>query len=272
MQRYGVGLKLLGVYCHQSPKVRYAGMRNSSCELGDLLTCHFHEDKSGRRTANALLLQAKMTAHQPHHIGRAESDQLRLYSEWPQFEYVTGPLKSHAREVTPAARHRGAQYLQIDPRSPDDPISGLMRLDGTYPAGVCMADHVLVNHSTLEHELLNVLCSLSGRGITPHPPTDTDIGWSRVVWDMIEVSLAKVFTRHRSGYNRQPRATGGPGGDGHYFIAGESDIELEEMTMRLFGPNRLPKLPPFEPTHEDAEGGGWSTSLLLVETIERTER
>lgn len=35
LRPYGIDLRLLGVYCHQSPKVRFDDMQHDSCELGE---------------------------------------------------------------------------------------------------------------------------------------------------------------------------------------------------------------------------------------------
>ena len=120
--RHAIETSVVSVYCHQTPKVRYQSMQRSSCELGDLLFVHVHTDQSGRLVRNALLYQAKMSAEQPYRLPREERDQLRLYAEWPDFEYCnSGSLNGQKRVVRPKAAHSGAQYMLIDDRGPDDP-------------------------------------------------------------------------------------------------------------------------------------------------------
>ena len=70
-RQYNIHLSLASVFCHQTPKVKYAGQRKS-CELGDLLIVHVHAKQSGEIQRNALLYQAKMSSKQPHRISSAE--------------------------------------------------------------------------------------------------------------------------------------------------------------------------------------------------------
>lgn len=82
-------IQITGIYCHQTPKVNYSGMSHTSCELGDLLWCHMHTDRQGISTRNAALYQAKKSSQQPYKITSREFDQLKLYSSWPEFTYVS---------------------------------------------------------------------------------------------------------------------------------------------------------------------------------------
>ncbi len=84
----GLSISVGGVFCHQSPKVKYSGMRQrSSCEIGDLLWIHSHSFGGKVVRRNALLYQAKKSASQSLNIN-PNDDQLRLYMQWPDFTYV----------------------------------------------------------------------------------------------------------------------------------------------------------------------------------------
>jgi len=112
---------------------------------------------------NALLFQAKMSAQQPYHIHTDEIYQLRLYRDWPDFEYTRSTfLTGQRRAVTPKAPHTGAQYLLIDDRPPSEPMSGLPGFPGTYPVGCCMPDESLQDHSHLAAELFNLFIFRTG--------------------------------------------------------------------------------------------------------------
>lgn len=118
---------MVAVYCHQTPKVKYAGIGGVSCELGDLLIAHVHTSAGGHIRRNALLYQAKVSSLQPYRIPSRGRDQLRLYEEWPDFEYHhSPPLTGERRSVRPKVAHAGAQYMLIDDRPPDHPQSGLI--------------------------------------------------------------------------------------------------------------------------------------------------
>jgi len=100
----GIRIAVTGIYCHQTPKVNFSGMKGKSCELGDLLWCHVHSDIEGNVIRNAVLYQAKMSSVHPYRLHGNDEDQLKLYSSWPAFTYVTsGTLNSEKRHVKPSA-------------------------------------------------------------------------------------------------------------------------------------------------------------------------
>jgi hypothetical protein len=112
LEPFGISLSLFSVYCHQTPKVRYPGISKTSTEVGDLLVVHIHRASNGRFSRNALLYQAKAASNQPYEVPASERHQLRLYTEWPEFEYYRSPpLTGKKRSVVPHAPHLGAQYL-----------------------------------------------------------------------------------------------------------------------------------------------------------------
>lgn len=136
-----VSVSMSAVFCHQTPQVTFGSHPSASCELGDILFVYVHTPRVGPARRNAILFQAKASAQQPCRIHTGESDQLRLYMDWPDFVYARSSfLTGQKRSVTPKASHSGAQYLLIDDRPPHEPMSGLLGFPGTYPVGCCMPD------------------------------------------------------------------------------------------------------------------------------------
>lgn len=268
LQPFGIQVSILGIYCHQSPKVKFNNMHKTSCEIGDILLCHSHKDRRGQIRRNSLLLQAKMTSPQPYHIPNREQDQLDLYSHWPEFNYISGPLKNEKRNVTPHTIHRGAQYLLIDEKSPDDPFSSLMGLKGTYPITVSMPDSFLLHHARFEKELIDFLLCLSGRTIIERNDSRRENGWSQMIWDLLQLSIGRTFRRNRSGYEKAPRISGDLRMfDGIYTI--KEELEPLEMAKEIFGFGGFGNedIPPFG-KFEDFDEEAGAPSLIFIRTSE----
>lgn len=133
-----VSVSMSAVFCHQTPQVAFnTHTVASSCELGDILFAYVHTSKLGTTKRNAILFQAKASANQPYQIHSEEQNQLYLYKDWPDFEYVKSSfLNGQKRSVTPKTPHSGAQYLLIDNRPPTEPLSGLLGFKETLYAKV----------------------------------------------------------------------------------------------------------------------------------------
>ena len=276
-RQHRIRVSLASVFCHQTPHVTFPGMTNGSCELGDLLIVHVHATPAGAVTRNALLYQAKRTSQQPYAIPSSEEDQLRLYTEWPTFEYVrSGPLTGQQRRVCPGLPHLGAQYLLIDDRPPSDSRSGLAGAPNTYPVGSCMADQYLHDHADLASELLAFLLLRSGRPFLDRSHLEMD-GWSEIVWDLLATSLRKALTRKRSGRASAPRYAGAPL---HVLdscsFAQATNQEAQQTVTHLLGPSgsRLLYSAPGDPPPSDdwpgdeLPGPGGGVAVILVETAE----
>ena len=204
-----ISVSMCSIFCHQTPKVTFGSCKSGSCELGDILFAYVHTPKIGSPRRNAILFQAKSSAKQPHCIRSAETDQLCLYRDWPDFAYTQSSfLNGQKRTVTPKTPHSGAQYLLIDDRPPSDPKSGLLGLPGTYPMGCCMPDKYLWNHSHLAAELFNLLIFRTGRPFEEKTSAAKKQDWSQVVWDLLETGVKKSFCRKNSGRHCTPRSVG----------------------------------------------------------------
>lgn len=278
-QSHGVEFSLTSVYCHQTPKVTYPGI--TSCELGDLLLVHVHRERDGRTRRNALLYQAKVVAKQPHQIPSSEKHQLKLYTDWPEFEYYRSPpLSGHKRTVKPQCPHRGAQYLLIDNGKPNKATSGLLCLPGTYPAGSCIADATLKDHNDLANEIVDSLAYRTGRAFGEQPSSSSSrAGWTQTIWDLLDVSLKKVIRRKNSGLSAKPRVAAGPleRSDGLCFALRTSD-RASRTTLEILGASDADWLfskgdsPPDDHMAQAArEESGVGISVILLETSEAEE-
>lgn len=204
-----ISVSVCAVFCHQKPEITFNSHPSRSCELGDILFAYVHTPRNGVPKRNALLFQAKASAQQPYRIRTGESNQLKLYSDWPDFEYKRSSfLNGQKRAVTPKTPHSGAQYLLIDDRSPSDPMSGLLGFPETYPVGCCMPDELLRDHSRLADELFNLLIFRTGRPFEDKNTASKRQDWSQLVWDLLEIGVRKSFNRKNSGRDRTPRSSG----------------------------------------------------------------
>jgi hypothetical protein len=273
----GIQFSLTAIFSHQTPKVQFAGMDKTSCELGDLLFVHVHTSRTGAFTRNALLYQAKMSSKQPHRVGSGESDQLRLYTDWPLFTYHRSrPLTGH-RDITPKLPHTGAQYMLIDDRPPSDPQSGLLGLAGTYPIGSCMADQYLQDHNHLAAELFEFLLLRSGRGYADRASSSPIDDWSQVVWDLLSTGLQKAFTRRNSGRFKAPRHAGRTLNllDGFCFARSTSSMPLTTVESILGADNMellfrdTQNIPPsMDRSESNVMEPDSGVSVVLIETSE----
>lgn len=273
----GFQIAVTGIFCHQTPKVSFGSMKGKSCELGDLLWCHVHTDNDGNVIRNAILYQAKKSADQPYKLHRNDADQLRLYSQWPAFTYVSsGSLNGQSRHVKPSAPRRGAQYLLIDDRPPERPESGILGIPGTYPIGSCIANNPIMDHSDLGLEFVHSLELLSGDPFDDRKTAIQEKGWSNVVWDILESSAKKAFRRVRSGYSNEPRTSGVSASetDGCFFrtapaLYSSRSSFFDELGDFSFSNMDIPPNRRREGSWFDEGGGG--ISVLLIETFARGE-
>lgn len=273
-----ISVSMSAVFCHQKPQVTFNSYPSASCELGDMLIAYVHTPRSGPPKRNAILFQAKTSAKQPYRIHSGEKNQLRLYEEWPDFVYEKSSfLNGQKRTVTPKTPHSGAQYLLIDDRPPTEPMSGLLGFPGTYPAGCCMPDETLRDHTHLAAELFSLLIFRTGRPFEDKQAASKNQDWSRVVWDLLETGIKKSFTRKNSGRHHLPRGTGDTiQMDGLSFNDSSSSLSWNTATEILgrndasfiYGGNDHPPINHNRDRNweEGPEGG---VSVVLIETSER---
>lgn len=272
-----ISVSVLAVFCHQKPEVTFNSHPPGSCELGDILFAYVHTPRTGAPRRNALLFQAKASAQQPYRIPTGETDQLRLYRDWPDFGYKRSSfLNGQKRAVTPKTPHPGAQYLLIDDRPPSEPMSGLLGFPGTYPVGCCMPDASLWDHSHLAAELFNLFIFRTGRQFEGKSSSKQD--WSQVVWDLLETGVKKSFRRKNSGRPPRPRSVGDTVAmlDGTVIAHATSllscstvsDIVGPDGARAIYGGNN--DAPPEDcDRNRDFQEPESGVSVVLIETSER---
>jgi len=279
---FGIRTTVSSVFCHQKPEVLFnrRGYAPDRCELGDILLVHRHSDARGRpMESNALLLQAKLCGAAAHTIPAREQHQLRLYQDWPLFEYSrSGPrLSGKTRNVTPKRRHSGAQYLLIDDGALGPAAGGLLGLRGTHCMAVWPAEPVLYPSISLAEELLRFFLGLTGRSFQDRVPANAN-NWDTVVWDLLQHSLGFVFNRKNAGIRRQPRAGGDPLASSlslmNFCVVGD-DVDVDDndgqpqALLKRFGTvlQQGGREPPNQGQllEQDAEDAG-GVSVVLIET------
>ena len=284
LRSVGIDCRLSSVFCHQRPEVVFVRGR---CELGDILFVHRHHARDPEdSTRTALLLQAKKTHLDRYEVGPGESQQLRLYTEWPRFTYRrSGPsLNGQQRDLQPKSAHPGAQYLLIDDLGHDLALSGMLGLPGTHCMAVAPARIEMSSQWSLADALVQFFAGLTGRSFLDDPDQDGS-DWSRVVHDLLAHARQHVFNRTRSGVNRASRRADAPwsvadedgacriawGGGGWSEFGRESGDELEfelELAERFapFASCRDDRRPPNHPDHDAGDGDGGGVSVVLIET------
>ena len=279
LRPHGISISVSGVFCHQTPQVAFDPPQKTGCELGDILFVYVHTPKVGASRRNALLCQAKASAKQTYRLVSADKVQLRLYTDWPDFVYQRSSchLTGQKRSVTPKSPHAGAQYLLIDDRPLDDPMSGLLGFPGTYPIGCCMPDEFLHDHNHLAYELFDLFLFRSGRPFEDRHSASAKKDWSQIVWDLIDIGVRKSFNRKNSGRYKSSRIAGEILGllDGSSFnrasasncFSTAAEVLGGNGASTLFGRQDGP------PDNSNTEKNHWEpeagVSVVLIETSER---
>ena len=190
-----LNFSVCGCYIHQKPKVEFydPGYRKAEMELGDLLIV-YKEDNGSEVLYNSLLLQAKTVKNRyPQTIARRERHQLTLYKKWPQFRYVHLPLKGKIRNIYPKTIHTGAQYLLIDSKSSIADFWCATANKQLYPA------------ESLACQLIRLIeFQVGDTFVSKTEPIIDD--WSKMIWDLLEISKDFKFNRKRSNFSEVPRA------------------------------------------------------------------
>ena len=274
-----IGLKttVSSVFCHQKPEVKFIS-GTERCELGDILIVHRHIDSSGRIRNNALLLQAKIASTVVHRISKSEQHQLKLYQEWPEFEYIRSGklLNGQIRNVLPKLSHLGAQYLLINDTGSSAWPSHI-RLPRTNHMAVWPAEDPLIAHYNLSEIMFNFLLGISGRSFKENPKDDS-CGWSQVIWDLLNHSASSVFTRKNSGNFKKPRLGGNlmssTNKDANFYISDfdpsiqSSDDAANALKKKLKNLSGFSDNPPNDRDDYDDNDPEGGISLLLIETVD----
>lgn len=249
---------LTGVFCHQKP-LADIGLTKSP-EIGDILFVYVYTDRTGKKLFNSLLLQAKITTKQTSVVSSADAHQLKLYSEWPKFKYKrAGSLNGISRDVQPKTINDGSQYLLID----NHPIYGLSGITGTFPMGCATPSKKLNLNNDLAIELIDFLKFKSGRMFEERATTSND-DWTKMIWDILEVTKKKASKRKNAGLNSFPRQVTN-NFDGCCFFMTESNSIFSDLHSVLDSDNGN-----FEVNGEDFfDEENVAPSIILIESSEQ---
>lgn len=198
LQPLGLSVRIVGVFCHQSPQVEFTNTKGNrvSCELADLLVVV--DDLSAGVPSNrrAALIQAKMASGGGGKRLRTKGEliQLELYRNWPQFvlpnKFATRPRDFLARPSTVGRmdcgkyglieRQPSLRWMQQKPAR-KMPAGGDQL--GTYIARMLQSG--THNYGRVAH--------IKGED------------WSETVGELLSVTLGMSFS-HAAGFRRrQPR-------------------------------------------------------------------
>lgn len=193
-----------GCFIHQKPIVRFTSTQYANYrmpELGDLLIV-YKETKNNEDRYNALLLQAKKSNNVYYTpIHHNDQHQYILYTKWPKFEYRrAGRLNRKSRSISPKTITPGAQYLLIDEQH--------NAAHWHYPVTFwcAKADNPLEASNSLATAILQLIDFQTGRTFVAKGLNIDQ--WSRMIWDLLDISVQSVFNRRRNGFNNCPRSSG----------------------------------------------------------------
>ena len=199
----GVRFNIGGCFIHQKPIVEFCNQTRSTQkpEVGDLLLIYKEVNRKGNRY-NALLLQAKKTSNIYNSpVDPQDKHQLALYTQWPKFRYHrAGTLNGQERSICPKTVSTGAQYLLIDENfaTPNMPVH--------WTFWCATPDDVLSASHSLAFQIVDLIEFQTGRPFIEKKPYMDH--WSKMIWDLIDISASACFNRRSAGYRNQPRMQG----------------------------------------------------------------
>lgn len=191
-----------GYFIHQKPLAKFCDPNkygSKKPEIGDLLIV-YKEVRTDGDMYNALLLQAKKSTNiYKTVVSNSDKHQLTLYTKWPNFEYHrAGSLNGEMRNIQPKSITPGAQYLLID--NNHSPL-----LDTTFWCAI--PDNFLVANKSLALQIINLIEFQTGRPFGEKNKENID-HWSKMIWDLLSLSVNSIFNRRHAGYESISRQAG----------------------------------------------------------------
>lgn len=198
-----------GIFIHQRPKVKNIENKNwkngkGYVELGDLLLINTIVYDLNIIQRSALLMQAKK-GNINKIITPDNYEQLDLYTTWPEFEYVSGGiLKGQKRHIDREQDSNkdidnGAKYLFINTNNtpPKTSVAAATKLE-------------LSELKDFIDEIYDFIEGSAGKEFCLKKEEDKDIGWDRVITDMIDnISiLALPESYQKAGCSEEKRGSG----------------------------------------------------------------
>jgi len=249
---------ITGIYCHQKP-LADIGLKHNP-ELGDLLLVYVYTDKRGDKKFNSILFQAKITNRITTNVPKPDEHQLTLYSQWPKFSYKrAGKLNGLVRDIIPKTINDGGQYLLIN----DRPIFEFPMSARIFPMACATPAKSLSANNDLATELVNFLKFKSGRQFEEDPDRSND-DWTKMIWDLIQITKDKASQRKNSGIASFPRQNT-INSDGICFFRTESTSIFSDLHSILGNSDFIQAPELFN--YEDMA----SISIILIENTERPE-
>jgi hypothetical protein len=190
-------VKTGGIFVHSSPLVLSTKFPNNSksVEIGDLLLLRTEMHHAKVTKKHALLLQAKKTLTTP--TTPKNDNQYYLYSRWPKFKYTRPkPLTGQIRIINGKDLSNASKYLFINTiKNINCFCPSIWTIPLFCEHNICYflaqpLPHQLSHHSCLVNELLLFILGLAGKEYKD-PNSDRDIGWNRVIKDLISVTASR---------------------------------------------------------------------------------
>lgn len=203
----GYSLAVGGVFVHQRPYVEFGATK--SVELGDLLLISTVIDAKGTHR-KAMLLQAKMFDDLP--TSPDNKDQHDLYNQWPAFQYKAKYLHAFnagMREIKDLDIYSSAKYLLLAKNR----LSRCIPICLWHGCGALTAQPTseLSHHTCFIEELLQFVLGDRGKEFADKSSlSTTEIGWSRVINDLLETISKKTTKKMKSSFDN-PTGTRGYG-------------------------------------------------------------
>lgn len=269
-----------GVFVHKSSFVIFPGRSKNYIEIGDLLLVRTSVLKDRDIDRRALLLQAKKIQKLPAQPDNP--DQYKLYAEWPAFEYTrSGILNGKKRYVTGLDIHSATKFLLIG----EDPVCiasfGVCSICclplGRFESSCCSitaqpTKEALTHHVCFFQEIIDFILGDAGKSFITPPPED-NIGWDRVVHDLITVT---AVPKSKTMQKASPGGTGRRGqGELLAFCTGifpdssllaAAGIVVDNEAGEMDGP---PKIPAEKTENMDNDGGISIIEFVVEEGNER---
>lgn len=269
----GWNLKCSGVFIHQSPFVTFNSMvKQKRIEIGDLLLVSKVTD--GKRVRRkAILYQAKMYNKLP--VSPDNKNQHFLYHYWPRFRYTHSKkqLNGKIRKVTGRDLYSAAKYLLINKNktspSPIWPPMWWRLKTGKQLVLTVHPTEPLSNHESFLKEVYHLIFSDAGKEFDLLSPTNKNIGWSRVVNDLLEITALRATKLMREASDgKNPERGVLCYGDSFNFIA-ESVPDAADV---MSGKNSIPPNDNNygEKDEENQDGGVSVIEFVLTKTESRS--
>ncbi|ARM82427.1 hypothetical protein [Marinobacter salarius] len=268
----GISLRVSGVFCHGHPQVGF-GKPYPRIELADLLVVYHHIGRQ-KTFSRAMLIQAK-TSSDGTLLLKPNDLQLKLYSNWPPFEFVTGGLQKGMRDF--GKNVSGSRYaLVLNTKKFPEEID--------WPDQCPWAESPSIRRlevtQSFARVLGNMLLSKDGRPCSLERPRSD---WSKTIKELMEVTGKKTYRRTNIGRGdtpRESRSIGDLANDRVLYCAGDLSTDskanwlakspsmpLLERTFRSLPDESAEDqiVPPFL-NDEFEEDGARGISTLLIET------